>query len=206
MQSVLYYKLLELKNKFAQNKSNIFPSNAVDICSLAKLSLKPVVWVFGQLLHYIMRPRSEIGRIIAHRLATAFNESDTHGIPHKFSGLTVGVNLRGGVPDGNRRVLSVHEVMNIIDERVATLKHLKYHVSKVFICSDTQETNIKSAKYMTNNFPRDFTYVVLPHMNYSSGTEAEFIARASLINGSPLAMAYHFHFERGVSLHQKSFD
>jgi hypothetical protein len=45
-------------------------------------------------------------------------------------------------------------------------------VGVVYLCSDLPEDNIRSSEYMAQQFPRNWTYVVLPHISLGSG-EAE---------------------------------
>jgi len=121
--------------------------------------------------------------------------------------VTIGVHMRGGKPWDGRRILQLHELMEIVDARVADIEKTnesdqkdshgskrdsipirRLRVSQVFICSDTQASNVKSAEYMSASFPRNFSYVILPHLNYSVGTEAETAVRHSLDDGKNISL------------------
>jgi hypothetical protein len=67
--------------------------------------------------------------------------------------------------------------MTQVDKTAARYKAMGDTVTQVYLCSDTQNTNIISAKHMKLKYPRPFKYVVIPHIAFSDGTEAEFVIR-----------------------------
>jgi hypothetical protein len=144
-----------------------------------------VVWVFGQLLHYLTHPRPHLRKAIMDRVQLVLPGVDPYDLhsppppvpPGTIRNITIAVHVRGGVPDYERKPTDLGEVMRVVDAKVAEHAQLGERVTRVFMCSDTQDTNIRSVEHMTSHFPRSFEYVILPHYNYSTGTEAEYVMR-----------------------------
>jgi hypothetical protein len=156
-------------SNFNLEAANNFSTIPLDICQMAITSKKPYVWITGQLLHFLLNPRHDVREIVSKRMSLVYPINNKH--------ITIGVHIRGGQPDGQRKALKVTDVLKKVDEKVEELKLTGKIVTQVFMCSDTQETNIISKEYMTKMYPRNFSYVILPHLNYSVGTEAEYILR-----------------------------
>lgn len=171
---------------FNLEAANNFSTTPLDICQMAIKSRKPYVWITGQLLHYLLNPRHDVHKFVSKRLSIVYPSSKVH--------VTIGVHIRGGSPDQQRKPLQVENIVKKVDEKVEELKQRGKIVTQVFMCSDTQETSIRSIEYMNKMYPRNFSYVILPHLNYSIGTEAEFVLRDN-ISKSNTAVSIPTDFE-----------
>jgi hypothetical protein len=176
--------LIERVARFNRTEAQQYSANGLDICNMGRISKKPIIWVFGQILYYLMRPRQDVMRRIQDRFDKVF-PGERIGHPATVGqvldrGITIGVHVRGGKPDNQREPLHMEDVMHQVDVTVARLALRGDVVKRVFLCSDTQDTNIVSAEYMAEKFTRNFSYIVLPHLNYSVGTEAEYAMAADL--------------------------
>jgi hypothetical protein len=89
------------------------------------------------------------------------------------------VHIRGGSPDYGRKPLDVKWYIEAIDRKEKEVAALGYTIDHVYLCSDVQEQNIKSTAFMTETFPRNYTYAVLPHITFGPG-EAEHTLRQGL--------------------------
>jgi hypothetical protein len=136
-----------------------------------------LVYPHVSMLDYAYRTNPIVQARLRRRLADSSGNNDA-----RTRHISVGVHLRAGAPDGGRQALTLDDVMKQLDATVERVRLRGDIVSKVFICSDTQDTNIRSSEYMASAYPRNFTYVVLPHLNYSTGTEAEFAMRDDIKN------------------------
>jgi hypothetical protein len=85
---------------------------------------------------------------------------------------TIGVHLRGGVPDGNMKVMSVDLYMKYVDQIAERLKDTDRPVGLVFFCSHVQEENVISSEHMQATYNRPFKFVILPH-NFIGHGEAQ---------------------------------
>jgi hypothetical protein len=145
---------------------------ATDVCSLAATFQKPLIWIFGQILHFITRPRPDLSFFIAKRKYDAFKmygEGLVEG--------TVGVHIRAGRPDGGRHVLPLEKYMQAVDTKAADLAAVGIPVHTVYIASDDLNTTVRSQQYLEATYPRTWKYIILPHTTLGSG-EQEMMLRS----------------------------
>jgi hypothetical protein len=195
--------LIEKAAGFSQIKADEFSAKPLDLCHTSILLKKPASWVVGQATALLLTPRPEVKRAVLERYRMVFphgfhnpqqnrfqeapadcNVISTHLRSSRSSchAVTIGVHVRGGVPDLGRHALQLDDVMRQVDAKVAEVEKRGQEVGQVYLCSDTQETNIVSAEHMQAKYPRSFKYIVLPHLNYSTGTEAEYALKNSHVS------------------------
>jgi hypothetical protein len=152
----------------------------------------------GQLFKYFMAPREDVYQKVRDRFALVYPNLNTDSV-------SIGVHLRGGKPDVGRKPLQLDEMMTQIDDTVARLAKANQTVSQVYICSDEQDTNIISAEHMSKLYPRKFRYAILPHLNYSMGTEAEWAFADKKKNLSPADVYAEFLADIHILAHADVF-
>ena len=69
---------------------------------------------------------------------------------------TIGVHVRGGDPDANRKVANLTYYIQAIDFKAAELARKGRPVGLVYLCSDSPDENIISSESMQERFPRPF--------------------------------------------------
>lgn len=144
---------------------NAISNSPLDSCSMARLAKKSLMWVNGQFLMFLMRPREDILIDIKATTNPILNyRKDNESI--------IAVHIRGGTPDGGRVPLNVSLYLEQVDIIALEIERSGKQVVGVFLCSDQQEENIKSTEYMTEVYPRKWKYFVIPHVNMGPG-EAE---------------------------------
>lgn len=150
------------------------------------LSKKPMVWVFGQLLHYHLRLRSDIQLEVNNIMNIVFNDKSViiqHHHRNKFSrdiGKTIGIHIRygGSALDGQRQSLNITDFLPFIDQKVKEIELKGFYVSMVYICSNELElAGVFSSEFMMEMYPRTYRYSVLKHISFN-GLEPELVLLA----------------------------
>jgi hypothetical protein len=78
----------------------------------------------------------------------------------------IAIHVRGGRPDSKRVPCNVSYYIEAADKIAAELLLIeKKTVKWVFLCSDYQEEVLGSAASLSERFPRQWTYVLLPHLS-----------------------------------------
>jgi hypothetical protein len=155
-------------------------SRAMSFCELCGRLKKPMQWVHGQLLVYLTRLRGDVRAEVDRRAASVFTYN---------SGFlcSVGVQIRGGKPDGGRKPLDTAAYMAEVDRLAEDLRLSLRPLRIVYLCSDLPEQNFISAESMTERFPnRTFSFVALPHTSLGDG-EAEINLRTSTAHNNGTA-------------------
>lgn len=158
-----------------------FSNQAVDSCAMAQLSKKPLIWVHGQFFHYLSRLRPDIQVDVDEKKKQVFGILGTSKDAFKA---TIGVHVRGGAPDTDRKVANLSYYIDAVDTKAAEMAGEGRPVGLVYLCSDLPEENIISTESMNQRFPRPFKFVVLPHITLGAG-EAELNLRGMLKNHPP---------------------
>lgn len=142
-----------------------FIHDAVDTCTMAKTIHKSLIWVYGQFLKYLIRPRKDI-MVEIRKLTNSFLSlrSPTSSV--------LAVHIRGGHPDAGRIPLNLSAYIPSVDLMVEHFASLGKPVVAVYFCSDLIEENARSSEYVQAMYPRPWKAVVLPHVSLGSG-EAE---------------------------------
>lgn len=150
----------------------IFPAEQTDMCMLAKATKKPLVWVFGQMVHYETRLSPTIAPLVQERVQTVLRGARKPpsssmvpgggGIGGGGGGLVMAVHVRAGKPDRGRHVLSMDQYMAAIDVKVHELAQQGQQVSLVYLASQHHESTFVSVDHMNRQYPRNFSYAVLP--------------------------------------------
>jgi hypothetical protein len=134
------------------------PVNNLDICKLAEACKKPMSWIAGQYLKYIIRFRDKIKAQIDRRKAPIFDDVN------RKSHATIAVHYRSGVLDENRVVLSLLKYMEAVKLKAHELAKDGRPVSVVFMSSKDVIKDFKSPEHLANVYGGNFTYRFLPVM------------------------------------------
>ena len=142
----------EEQNQYNES-TQIFGRESQDSCSLARKAKKPLQWIHGSLLHYIMRPsehlRSEIHAAVVDVRRQAGN------------GSLIGVHIRRGTPDSGRHVANTSYYIAAVDSIADQLVRLgRPPVTGVYICSDLQQELEVDINII---FPRPWIFFFRPH-------------------------------------------
>ena len=112
--------------------TQIFGRESQDTCSLARKAKKPLQWIHGSLLHYIMRPNENLRSEIH---AAIIDVKQKAG-----SGSFIGVHIRRGTPDSGRHVANTSYYVEAVDSIAEQLLRLgRPPITGVYICSDLQQ-------------------------------------------------------------------
>jgi hypothetical protein len=112
----------------------------------------------------IMRNAPDVQKFVDERIRAALGPA---------SDSTIAVHVRGGNPDGGRRVVNITTYMEAVDQAAHKLSQLGKPVQRVFFCGDNSEATFAAAEYMTEHFPRAFQYSVLNYMQQAQPGESE---------------------------------
>lgn len=108
----------------------IFPTkDKFDLCTLATIAKKPSVWVYGNVMMYLLRLRPDIQVLVEDRIAYYV----TKDVKPVTSYMTVQV--RGGQPDGHRTVVPLDDYMKAIEQKADEMEALGKPVSIVYLTS-----------------------------------------------------------------------
>jgi hypothetical protein len=127
---------LYCKSSLHVSKGTTLDGNSADtICALAQVWSKPIIWVYGQLIDYIIRPNSYLRDFIRHRSELVFNDTSSKHLmyatspppPHQTpvghrNGAIIGIHIRGRSPDADRATLSLSHYMRAMDEKAAEIE------------------------------------------------------------------------------------
>lgn len=144
-----------------------FINAPIDSCTMAKKAKKSLIWVYGQFLKYLIRPR----RDVLEEVRTVTDPILSLRGKHENSSI-LAVHIRGGLPDGGRVPLNISDYIPHIDDMAAFFARQGKPVAAVYFCSDIIEDNARSSQYMSTMFPRAWKPVVIPRIGLGSG-EAE---------------------------------
>ena len=133
----------------------VFGVGSMDACAIARAAKKPLQWVHGSVLHYIMRLNDSIKVEVDAKIAEIRRQA--------LNGSVVGVHIRRGSPDHGRHPANTSYYISAVDTLAAQLETLGRPISVVFICSDLQQELESNISVL---FPRPWKYVLLPHFIY----------------------------------------
>ena len=68
----------------------------------------------------------------------------------------------GGSPDDNRRIISVADYIQAIDEIGKDIALVNKHIAGVFFCSDMPENTYISTAHLSTTYPRPWKYLTIP--------------------------------------------
>ena len=154
-------------------RTMIFDRSGIDTCTMARLSQKSLQWVHGQFFQYMTRLRDDMQTEVDARKTVVFNQlhnssadpnillsATPHGVGAGGTrNGTIGVHVRGGNPDSNRKVANISYYIDAIDKKAAELEEQGRPVGLVYLCSDSPDENILSSDSMQQRFPRPFRFV-----------------------------------------------
>lgn len=158
-------------------------THTVSICHLALRYKKPLIWIFGQLLDYLLRPRPELIPYITHRIQAALQLPmeqlpyffDRHALRYFMSTSTIAVHIRGGNPDAGRKVIPLSYYIAAIDAKAKELAESNRPVRSVYVCSDDPSL-IDELRLL---YRRPWPIITLPHLILGKkGVEQEDALRA----------------------------
>lgn len=144
----------------------------MDVCTFARVAQKPVKWVHGHLMWYLLRPRAEFAAIIEQRTREVLRQAPR-------GTLSLAMQVRSGpLDDGRTPITNLTDVVRIIDafvaEKEATHPHAAHaKVGIVFLSSDLPEVTFRSADFMNAQHPRSFRWVTAHHVSIVDGANAD---------------------------------
>lgn len=173
---------------FNMSKGMIFSSSPLDVCDMGRRSKKPLIWVMGQLILYHMRPRMDIAEDMKKRINYVFDTSnppqtrvsETFEPSKDYFGVTIGVHIRSGNPDGGRRPSNISDAFNYITGII--LKDMDSsgrYIQMIYICSDDLEgAGIISEEHMIATYSykelnQNYTIKILNHTQFNEKGEVE---------------------------------
>jgi len=128
----------------------------VDVCVLGKMLKKPIAWVAGQFLRYIMRLRPDVSDRVKARNENVFKLVD------RSTQSTISVHYRAGHPDANRHVISLDVYMNAVKLKAAELASTGRPVSVVYLASQDNDHVFINESHMQDLYPANYSYRILP--------------------------------------------
>ena len=180
------------KTIFNVTEGQAYSPTSLDICDMGKKSRKPVIWVAGQLVRYHTRIRLDLMDEFISRVNMILDydlPSVTEGVdpPPDIKGLTVGVHIRVGSPDNNRKNSRIKDALDYINQEIIPeVEAMGKFVKSVYLCSHDQDlAGIVNEQHMLVTFPpkHNYTYRVLAHTTFShsrlKNAEAEVALRLS---------------------------
>ncbi len=162
--------------------ADLFIDHPVDICTMAQVSKKTILWAFGQFLHYHMRVPQHIEKYIEKRSNQVFPKKRPSDPPivDPLSGykcLTAAIQVRGGSPDFSRKpfdgtdhyreLLKMNSQLAAVNQTICTVYVAGDHLdSTIFFPKtiDTAQSNENAA--MTPDYSirnGSFIFKSLPH-------------------------------------------
>lgn len=127
-----------------------------DICTQAMAIKKPIAWVAGQYLSYIIRPRHDIQAEIYERIKGVLPN-----INRKHESF-IAVHYRGGQPDFNRKVIPLDSYMKAVHQKAELLAMEGRPVSVVYLASQDNVHLFMNTSFLKENYGGNFTYKFLP--------------------------------------------
>lgn len=144
----------------ATNLTAQLGAGSVDVCRIATALQKPLQWVHGSMYHYVTRRGAGTVRSRVNARVDSVLARRAHGEA------VIAIHVRGGRPDSKRVPCNVSYYIEAADKIAAELLLIeKKTVKWVFLCSDYQEEVLGSAASLSERFPRQWTYVLLPHLS-----------------------------------------
>lgn len=169
----LVNNLARIESLMAENPlRDIKSAPNMDVCTFARILKKPVKWVHGHLMWYLMRPLPELQAIIEKR-----KKEVLYQLPRGT--VSVAMQVRAGpINDGRHAISALDTLLKVIDEVVLEIETHRSHLpnNKVgifFLCSDLPENTYKSAEYMNAEHPRHFKWVTTHHVSLGQNSDAE---------------------------------
>lgn len=148
--------------RMVDNPLRFVMQQETDICTFAKILRKPIKWVHGHIIQYMIRPRMDVLKVVEKRSKEVFAD-----LPEKT--VSMGIQIRSGPKMDNGRIPfnSTDDILSIIDSQVKEIK-LKYdqNVGMVFLCGDVPELTYQSAEYMNTHYKRPFTFRTTPRISF----------------------------------------
>lgn len=144
----------------------------MDVCTFARVLKKPVKWVHGHLMWYMMRPSSDLRAIVEKR-----KKDILHQAPRGTVSMSMQVRS-GPMVDERKPLKNLEDVIQIADTVVAEIEEHRSHllnskVGIVYLSSDLPEMTYRSAEFMNTNYPRSFKWVTSNHISLGQNVEAE---------------------------------
>jgi hypothetical protein len=132
----------------------MLPKDNVNLCEIGKALKKPMAWVAGQYLKYVLRLRDDIQRQVDERVKGIFTD-----VPRRYS--TIAVQFRSGKPDAARKVLPLDIYMEAVTVKARELELQGRPVSVVYLASQNNVEVFRNESYMQERFGGNYTYKML---------------------------------------------
>ena len=148
--------------------SALLPKSGIDTCYIAKALKKPLQWLQGALYDFFLqydvpggieaRVRSRVEQILEQR---------------KDGEALLSIHVRGGKPDSKRISANISHYIEAADLVAAQLLAATNKTVKwVFLSSDSQDSAIGTAESLARTFPRQWQYLLLPHLTLAPAIAA----------------------------------
>jgi hypothetical protein len=152
----------------------IFPTtDKLDLCTLAERARKPLIWVYGNVMMYLLRPRTDIQIQIDDRIAYV-----TRAIKPGTSFITV--HVRGGELDANRVVVPLDAYMAAVETKATELSELGKPVSVVYLASNDNGHIFQSESFLHsryNSTKHNYAFKILNMTFWNFEKEVELIVK-----------------------------
>lgn len=170
-----YFQTLDSCNKTLSRlsvKEKSFPPSVyshletINVCTLGRAAQKPVQWVMGQLIDYIIQPSTDLGYVVRGRIAEVLRH-----MPANTS--MFAVHVRTGSPDQNRGVIDVEHYIRVVDEKVGEAAKRGINVSVVYLASQSNLESFGTMESFNAKMNRPYKFVFLPQYPLPNSHKAE---------------------------------
>jgi hypothetical protein len=140
--------------------ADLFIDHPVDICTMAKVSQKTLLWVFGQFLHYHMRVPPHLEKFLELRSHQIFPKRRISDPPiidplTGFKCLTAAIQVRGGSPDFSRKPFDGTDHYRELLKMNKELSKTNQTICSVYVAGDHLDSTIFFPKTVDSSTSTD---------------------------------------------------
>ena len=145
-----------------------------DMCLLGKTLEMPTIWVMGQIVEYMFRPRPDVAASIQRRVDQVY-----HGVDIKTQSV-IAVHYRAGHPDTNRQLISLDHYMTSVAIKAKELEQDGRPVAVVYLTSQDNDNIFHNVSYMQKTYGGNYTYKLLDMVRINGSEEVEYLVHDNL--------------------------